>query len=71
MFCALSLVVRPVWLESFGQISVAPNECAADIDALNSTRPVIEIDKNGQSVRMGCHLCVCAIASGGHKFGSK
>ena len=70
MFCVLSLVVRPVWLESFDQISVAPNECVADIDALNSTRPVIEIDKK-KGNRLEKVSSVCAISSGDHKFGSK
>lgn len=39
MFCVLSLVDRPVLLESFDPILVALNEYVADIDALNSTQP--------------------------------
>lgn len=39
MFCASSLVGRPVLLGFFDRISVVLNECAADIDASNLTRP--------------------------------
>lgn len=70
MFCALSLVVQLVWLGSFDRISVALNECAADIDALNSTRPVINGSKtNDKKKRLvgECQL-VLHFQVGTHKF---
>lgn len=47
MFCASSLVVQRALLGFFDRISVVLNECAADIDASNLTRPrCTSVDRN-------------------------